>query len=539
MSVSHKKAGFRKREVPDFLIQLMEEVWLEQMKAVTLTSLVLTVLHGLRKMGIAILEYSLEERDRAFCQKGLKLECPKCKGAMRKLRNRRKVSRMTLLGKVTYRRSRYACRTCGHRVFPLDEQLSLKGMLRGHSDEFAKDVVLLCTIAPFEKGCELFERFYGVAVSTRLARALTLAIGKRLFDQEMKRAEELWELRHKEPERFEPTPARLRKMQRSKRVYVMMDNSKLGIQEGKRGRGASREKTQKKDTTHKMLKKMAQQAKRKAVQKAKQGKAGPHPEVEEPPETAFADTDGWKDVRALLIFREEDLAQTGNKKRRAILHRRVIAHVGTKEEWKRLVHLALYEEGVYVAHEVVVIADGGSGIWELFEELLPPTRFRKVVQVLDWFHAASHLWKVGRALKGCKTESQRKACVNWVSPLLDDLSKGKVANVLCRLRKLRPMSVAAKEEIRKCIKYFKEHRKRMRYAWYRKQDMLTGSGAIESIHAWMIQARFRLPGMRWSTEGANAMLRLRCAWASGRLDEKFALAADADPATPEDLKESA
>ena len=162
-----------------------------------------------------------------------------------------------------------------------------------------------------------------------------------------------------------------------------------------------------------------------------------------------------------------------------------------------------------------------------------------MVQHLDWYHAASHLWEVGRALKGSKTEAQRKACIDWVSPLLDDISEGKVANVLGRLRKLRPKSETAKDEVRKCIKYFKDHQKRMRYAWFRKQDMLIGSGAIESVHAWVIQARCRLPGMRWSVEGANAMLRLRCAWASGRFDEEFASAAEAAPSTDQNIKAAA
>lgn len=529
MAVSHKKRGSDKEVLPESLIHTLEEIWFETRQAVTLTAMVLVVLRGVRRLGVAVLEHVLEERDWEF---GLRKahHCSKCKGPMKRLKNRRKVTRMTLLGKVTYRRCRYACPHCGHRVFPLDEQLSLKGLLRGHSDEFAKDVVLLCTIAPFGKGCELFERFYGVLVSTKLARALTVAVGKRLFEMEMKRADELWELRHKEPELFEPLPARLRQMKRSQRTYVMMDNSKLGIQEGKRGRGAPKLKT---------LRKMAQQAKRKAIQKAKRGKAGPLRDVETPPEAEFVDEESWKDVRALLIFHEDDLAKTGNKKRREILHRRVIAHVGTKEEWMHLVHMALYEEGVYVAHEVVIIADGGNGIWELLGELLPATRFRRVVQILDWYHGASHLWKVGRALKGSKTAVQRKACIAWVSPLLDDLSEGKVANVLGRLRKLRPKSETAQDEVRKCIEYFDKHQKRMRYAWYRKKNMLIGSGAIESVHAWVIQARCRLPGMRWSVEGANAMLRLRCAWASGRFDEEFASAAEAVPTTDQDFKAAA
>lgn len=145
--------------------------------------------------------------------------------------------------------------------------------------------------------------------------------------------------------------------------------------------------------------------------------------------------------------------------------------------------------------------------------------------MLDWYHAASHLWAVGRALRGCKTDAERTACAAWVRPLFDYLAEGKVANVLQRLRKIGKASANAMDEIRKCIDYFDNHRTRMRYAWFRNQGMLIGSGAIESVHAWVIQPRCRLPGMRWSIPGANAMLRLRCSWASDRWDEDFARAA--------------
>jgi hypothetical protein len=528
MALSHDQEGPGKGVLPENLIHALEALWVEARGAVTLTALVVAVLRGVRGLGVAIVQCRLEERDQEYRRRGLKLACPMCGKTMKRDRNLRQVRRFTLLGKVSYRRCRFRC-TCGHAVFPLDEKLSLKGLLRGHSDEFAKDVVLLCTVMPFGRGCELFARFYGYAVSTHLARALTLAIGGQLYKAEMERAEELWKLRYEQPELFEPVPAVLRRMKRHDRVYVMMDNSKVGLQEGKRGRGAPKLKT---------LRKLAQQARRKAVQKAKRGKAGPAPEAPIPDEAAFADEPGWKDVRALLIFREQDLAKT-SKDRREILHRRVIAHVGTHEQWLKLVHLALHEEGVYTAHEVVVVADGGKGIWEMVEELLPTTTFRKLIQVLDWCHAASHLWTVGRALKGCKTDAQRKACIQWVSPLLDELFEGNVANVIQRLRKLRPSTENARDEVRKCIEYFDEHQKRMHYALFKKRGLLIGSGAVESIHAWVIQARCRLPGMRWSEDGVNAMLRLRCSWASRRFDEDFVLAAAAEPSTSRNIKDAA
>ncbi len=77
-------------------------------------------------------------------------------------------------------------------------------------------------------------------------------------------------------------------------------------------------------------------------------------------------------------------------------------------------------------------------------------------------------------------------------------------------------------EIRRCLEYLEQHRGRMHYPRYRKVGMTIGSRAIESVHKWVIQARCKQAGMAWSERGVNAMLRLRCVWASGRWDEIFA-----------------
>jgi hypothetical protein len=382
---------------------------------------------------------------------------------------------------------------------------------------------------PFGKGCDLFERCYGFAVSTHLARSLSFVIGRRLVEMEMKRAEDFWKLRLERPDIFEPPPAQLRQCKRHKRIYVMEDASKIGVQDGKRGRNAPKTKT---------LRKMALHAKGKALKLAKRKKA----KVEELQALADEMSDllreeegSWRDIRALLIFTEEDLAQV-SKKRREILRRRVVGHVGTKEEWVQLVHMALHEEGVYTAEEVVIVADGGPGIWELFDDLLPSTSERKVVQILDWYHAVQKLWTVGRALKSHKTEAQRKECAQWVRTLVDYLAEGKVSNVLQRLRKIKKASGDGSDALRKAIDYFTTHRQRMHYRDYRNRGMTIGSGAMESIHAWVFQPRCRLPGMRWSIDGANAIIRLRCSWASGRWDDDFATAANAPPRSPQEIK---
>jgi len=94
--------------------------------------------------------------------------------------------------------------------------------------------------------------------------------------------------------------------------------------------------------------------------------------------------------------------------------------------------------------------------------------------------------------------------------------------VLQRLQNLRRgKNGELAEELDRCIKYLKEHRQRMHYRQYRDAGMTIGSGAIESIHKWVVQARCHLAGMAWSEVGLNAMLRLRCLWASGGWDDEF------------------
>lgn len=465
----------------------------------TLAGKVLVVLKGARQLGLELVRLSLEAQDEPHRRRGAKAKCPKCSASARKLKGLKRRQRYTLLGKVEYRRARFECvvAKCCHTFSPLDEELGLDALHGGHSREFVSELVLFCTVMSFEKGCELFRRAHGFTVSHTLGWQLAFRIGEKLTDDELSRANVLWGERFTLPEKFEPTPHALRQMKREKRLYVMSDNSKMPMQEGKRGR------------------------------KAKKKKAG------EP-------ADPWRDARALLIFKQEDLASNSSGKRRVILKRRVVSHIGTLEEWYRLVFMAFYEEGVFWAHEVVIINDGGNGIWEMFDELLPSTERRRVVQILDWYHAVQYLWTVGRLLKGVtKQGDATKACCEWVRGLVDYLERGEVSNVLQRLRKIKKGSAEARAKLNDLIKYFDKHRERMRYAAFRKAGMLIGSGAIESVHNWVIQARCRLPGMRWSVEGANAMLRLRCAWASGCWDDIFQPAADNPNLAPSELRAAA
>jgi len=487
--------------------------------AETLTAMVTLVMAGLRTLGLKLVRMVLERRDEETHRfRQGPPSCPHCGRRLRKPK-RKWTTRMTLLGKLRYCRRSWHCAHCRATHQPLDAAMGLVVLHHGHSLEFVRELTLFCTLHAFGQGCALFERCFGFEVSTHLAHGLVTDIGGDLYQREMKRAEALWERRETHPEEFEPTPAELRKLERADRLYVMLDNSKVRIQEGKRGRGA------KKRTKQKGF-----------VERFNVSNAGPVLVKEKNKKKASKGEGDWRDVRALLIYREADVADC-SKDRRKILHRRVLAHVGTHDQWRQLLHLAFHDEGVYVAREVVVVADGGAGIWDTIDEFLPNTRTRKVTQILDWCHAVSHLWKVAKKWKRGNRRQDVKARAKWVDGLVCYLADGRVANVIQRLKRLqRGKKGELFDEIRRCLDYFDEHRGRMHYQKYRNADMTIGSGAIESVHKWVIQARCKQAGMAWSQAGVNAMIRLRCLWASGRWDEIFAPAA---AAAGENLNDSA
>lgn len=534
MSISHEVSTGDKRVRSENLPELVGAVLVQMRQASSLGSIVRAAMVGLRQVGLALLQQALEERDERYRLGEVVVCCPECQARMAKAKTLYPKQRLTLLGKVEYRRCQYRCTQCKARQFPLDEELQLKPALRGHDEHFANALTLLCTLIPFGKGTEVFLRLTGVSVSTKLARTLTYTIGLRLFEAETARADDAWKKRQTTPLLFEPPPAVLRRTKRHKRVYVMADNGKVGIHDGTRGRHAPKRKKQ---TT---LSKLARRVKRHVS--GRQKRTPPSQMPPQMPEDLQAVLDeetsnesGFRDIRALVIFSEQDVAQI-SRGRKELLRRRIIGHVGSKEEWMKLVHLALHEEGVYLAEEVVIVADGGAGIWELFSDLIRPTPQRRVVQILDWYHAVQKLWALGRLLRGHRTVADRKACAAWVGALVAYLAEGRVSNVLQRLRKISKTPKGAKKTLANTIDYFETHRRRMHYGDFRRRNLIIGSGAIESIHAWVFQARCRLPGMRWSVKGINAMIRLRCSWASGRWDDDFSQAANAPPLTERNLR---
>ena len=151
------------------------------------------------------------------------------------------------------------------------------------------------------------------------------------------------------------------------------------------------------------------------------------------------------------------------------------------------------------------LGDGAEWIRRMFDDWFPDAR-----KVVDYYHAAEHLWAAARARHG-----DGDLAAAWAKKLCGMLAAGRLDDALAELER-RGGDV---EECRKAVGYLGERRDRMRYDELRAAGLPIGSGRVEAGCKNIVGRRMKGTGMRWSVNGANPVLWLRCARQSGSFDE--------------------
>jgi len=165
--------------------------------------------------------------------------------------------------------------------------------------------------------------------------------------------------------------------------------------------------------------------------------------------------------------------------------------------------------GLSKAKEVVVLGDGAVWIWNLAD-----LHFRKARQIVDYFHAKEHLGNLAGILFPAD-EIEKKA---WRKAVVDLLWAGDIECLVDNLKVL--MLTGAKNEARdREVEYFEKNKERMRYAKFRAEGLFVGSGVVEAGCKSLVGQRLKRSGMRWTVRGANSILALRCAIASGQFED--------------------
>jgi len=164
--------------------------------------------------------------------------------------------------------------------------------------------------------------------------------------------------------------------------------------------------------------------------------------------------------------------------------------------------------GMKNARRVVLLTDGAS-----YNKTIAAEHFPGAIHILDLYHARENLAKFTRESCLSPLEGARhREC----GALLD---AGELPALLAKMDEALPRSGLRRTEGRKKIAYFRGNAHAMRYAEFRAMDLFVGSGVIEAGCKNVIGRRLKQSGMFWSERGANAIIALRCCFASGRFEQ--------------------
>jgi hypothetical protein len=169
--------------------------------------------------------------------------------------------------------------------------------------------------------------------------------------------------------------------------------------------------------------------------------------------------------------------------------------------------------GYRQAQTVIAMGDGGNWIDPLLER-----EFRVAARIIDWYHAAEHLWDCARAIHGPQTPATSSLAEQMEAWLWE----GKVQRVIetlsehsVRLGEPQPSDPPQhpRRVLQQNVGYFTRHREHMDYPRYRANGWPVGSGETEAS---VKQFNKRVKGTEqfWVEEGIEPILSLRAAWVS-------------------------
>ena len=162
---------------------------------------------------------------------------------------------------------------------------------------------------------------------------------------------------------------------------------------------------------------------------------------------------------------------------------------------------------------VICLMDGERALWDMQRE-----HFSRAVGILDLFHVLERLW----AIAHCFHKEGSDDAHQYVEERLRDLLQGRVGYVIAGLRRRLNggrLSGPKRKVVKSAVEYLANNREHMRYDEYLAAGYPIGSGVAEGACRHLVKDRMEQTGMRWTVEGAQAMLHVRALYLNGQWDE--------------------
>lgn len=217
----------------------------------------------------------------------------------------------------------------------------------------------------------------------------------------------------------------------------------------------------------------------------------------------------WQEVKCGVVYELRQRVEI-SAGRWELLRRERCCVRGGVAEFRRRLWATLRQAGARVDDAIVVLGDGAEWIDQTVAELFVGAR-----RILDFYHAAQRVWTVA----GLRYGEGSAAASQWAHTKLRQLKAGGVRAVCQALRAVKLTDAPAEQTRAESVRYLETRQAQMAYDEYQQEELPLGSGAIEGTCKYLVTARCKQAGMRWTQKGLDAILALRCWVLNERLDE--------------------
>jgi hypothetical protein len=162
---------------------------------------------------------------------------------------------------------------------------------------------------------------------------------------------------------------------------------------------------------------------------------------------------------------------------------------------------------------VICLMDGERALWDMQREY-----FSGAVGILDLFHVMERLWAVAHCFHKEGSDPARR----YVEERLRDLLQGRVGYVIAGLRRRLgggKLGGPRRKVVKAAVEYLANNREHMRYDEYLAAGYPIGSGVAEGACRHLVKDRLEQTGMRWTVEGAQAMLHVRALYLNDQWED--------------------
>ena len=225
--------------------------------------------------------------------------------------------------------------------------------------------------------------------------------------------------------------------------------------------------------------------------------------------TRIEDENGstWKENKLGIFFAESDMYKRKDKSN-IITHKEYVSYIGSVDTFRILVLAKAVELEYWKYENIVFISDGAAWLRNMIFELFP-----EATQILDKFYLIENIYQYGKFI----FNEDIKKVERFKDKIIGYCYSNEYNLIVKEPKKYKDVSIP--KTICNLPVYLENNKDKVNYSLYEHNGWFVGSGAIESSNKTVVQLRLKQAGMRWSIDGANYMIALRCLAESNNWDK--------------------